>query len=861
MQTRTEAGGDQVVVSDAVIFNARQSVRDQLLPYTDTGLAYSAPAPSLPHTRQEYDPLGRVLRVVNPDGTFQSVLYKPLVEVHADEEDNEATSPNADTPKTLSYDGLGRVVTVEELITVNGQTTPAVTHYDYDRLGNLTRMTDPQNNVKVMEYDALSRRVRTVDPDKGETRYVYDDAGNLIRSEDAKGQVVEFTYDTANRPLMERWTFDDGRPAVVNATYHYDADLSPAHVDAQNTLGQVAYIEDQAGRVYFSYDPRGNITGQIREFSQEGLTFVTEMAYDAMDRMTRVVYPDGFAVDYSFNERGLLQRIPTFVDDITYTPSGQRASLGYANGAQTTYRYDARLRLQKLQTSSGQTVLQDLTYTFDGVGNLTAIADARPAAPGGRTAANDQSQSFRYDSLYRLIKATGSYGQIDFGYDQIGNMVQKSSTVADPRLNLGTLRYGENGAGPHALTGVGPLAYSYDANGNLEQKGTTHYRWDARNRLLAVEEGQTVSTFVYNAEAQRVKQTVQRSGVTTTTLYIDEYGEVRGDKLILYVYDNEQRLAQVSKPFDRARLLRGFSDQPQSGSPAGERFWYINDHLDGTSFLLDQSGNAVAEVAYYPFGLTRYEKGSLPTPYGYAGKELDSSGLHYFNARYYDSLTGRFISVDPIYEELTGAPQKQDSYNKYLLNPQLWNGYAYAAGNPLKFIDPNGKEIIISKGLRSCPGFMKAWNLFKSTQEGQRLMKSLDSSGWKIYVRASRVGVRDAKVGNWTSALGQQYTGPAEGKNLKNNEAAVLINIDEHMKSFRTSDRLIKELADTTHHELRHAEGDIYAPMFNAADAFFTNLGLPDLVDNQREIHRNLDNYNKPSDDARNAAFQKEIGL
>jgi RHS repeat-associated protein len=58
---------------------------------------------------------------------------------------------------------------------------------------------------------------------------------------------------------------------------------------------------------------------------------------------------------------------------------------------------------------------------------------------------------------------------------------------------------------------------------------------------------------------------------------------------------------------------------------------------------------------------------------GFTGKGYDSDvGLYYFNARWYDADTGRFISEDPV-----GDPS----------NPNL---YTYGRNNPLSFNDPTG---------------------------------------------------------------------------------------------------------------------------------------------------------------------------
>ena len=73
----------------------------------------------------------------------------------------------------------------------------------------------------------------------------------------------------------------------------------------------------------------------------------------------------------------------------------------------------------------------------------------------------------------------------------------------------------------------------------------------------------------------------------------------------------------------------------------------------------------------------------------FTGKERDAeSGLDNFEARYFGSRMGRFMSPDP--EQIHGFDHMGD--------PQPWNGYGYVHNNPLNATDPDGLDCIYSNG-------------------------------------------------------------------------------------------------------------------------------------------------------------------
>ena len=117
-------------------------------------------------------------------------------------------------------------------------------------------------------------------------------------------------------------------------------------------------------------------------------------------------------------------------------------------------------------------------------------------------------------------------------------------------------------------------------------------------------------------------------------------------------------------------------------------------HTDGIGSLrlvTGVQGHVLARHEYQPFGEEWLAAGAHDADrLGFGGKELDqetgSGGwapLNYFGARSYHSATGRFMSADPV--TLTGDR---------LSNPQLLNLFVYSQNNPLRFIDPDGRNAL-----------------------------------------------------------------------------------------------------------------------------------------------------------------------
>jgi RHS repeat-associated protein len=759
VMTRSEGEtGGQIVVSDTVQFNARKTEARKYLPYFETGtLAYTPPTYNTDFTEHTYDALGREIRMEQPDGSFAENTYAPLIKTIRDEEQTNTGSVHNgaamryEEDGLLNKDGQGRLRRVAELMP-----EAWVTQYRYDVLDNLTGYTDSQGNQKHIEYDGLSRKTFMNDPDRGHMNYTYDDASNIIQTLDAKGQIVAYTYDGVNRLLTEIYKSSD-TPAV---RYHYDAPqgaISPgsyyganvpqsyisdllagrapqdgdanndgkfdvadivklsktqtATLTASNTLGQLAWIDDEAGEEHYSYDERARKIWTIRSIDDGANrdSYYTGMAYDSMDRVTRLTYPDRSYVEYSFNNRGLLEIVPNVIEGYDYNPAGQNKTLNLANGTQTQYDYDRRLRLSRLTTTVNSLTLQSLNYSYDAVSNITQITDGRNSTKlntlgsqlgidNAQAQAYDATQTFSYDNLYRLTQARNdqTYGQINYAYDQIGNMVQKNAslTTPDELMDLGTMRYGGNAdasnrngraandePGPHALTSTsrgpdGELVFDYDANGNMTQDRDFIYSWDEKDRLVQMSSLSNQGTYTYDFNnIRKLKHVTDSQGQTVSRVhYIDKYSEVRDGRLIKYVYAGSSRVARTTQT----------TTDKQALTP--ETFFH-HDHLGSSNQATNTAGAVTEHLSNYPFGRNRLQTNLNDTnksDYRFTGKETDNTTqLKYFEARYLASISAGFVSVDPIALFLNETDLK---------SPQLLNSYAYALNRPYLLTDNDGRK-------------------------------------------------------------------------------------------------------------------------------------------------------------------------
>ena len=277
--------------------------------------------------------------------------------------------------------------------------------------------------------------------------------------------------------------------------------------------------------------------------------------------------------------------------------------------------------------------------------------------------------SFGYDPLDRLTSATYSDGQgLTYGYDAAGNRLSENWLQGNTVQSTNSYSYA---AQSNRLQTVNSLSQTYDANGNMIERNVTGTVWtqtfDGENRLVAVSNQQSAFSFAYDGDGNRVKQ-VYPDG--TFTIYIAGLYEA--------TYSSTGTLLDT-------KLYYAFAGKVVAMRDNSVLYYLHTDHLGSTRVVTGSTGQAVSLNAYYPFGASKYTGGARPTDMDFTGQRLDATGLNFYNARYYDSAIGRFVSADSI------VPQPGGS--------QGFNRYAYAMGNPVRYMDPTGHAACYNTGV------------------------------------------------------------------------------------------------------------------------------------------------------------------
>jgi RHS repeat-associated protein len=556
-----------------------------------------------------------------------------------------------------------------------GTASPAVTTYCYDLDGNQTSMVMPDGNTggtapcntngnypwivdptvyaaqahyqTTSSYDSADELVSTTSPvtaaapSGATTSYTYDPVGNKLTSTDPDGITTTLTYTPGNQPATQAYSGSSAR-SVSNG---YDAD------------GNETSMIDATGSSSFAWDPFGELTS-----ATNGVGQTVGYGYDADGDTTSITYPLPSAatwaasdtVTYGYNKADVMKSVTDFNgNQIAITNNGDSLptaqTLG-STGDTVATTYDNTDTPSAISLKNSTTTLQSFAYSLAPDSNVLTETDTPSSSRSPAT--------YTYDAFGRVASMTlGTGPALNYGFDASGNLTTLPTGATGEYDRAGELT-------SSTLSGV-TTSYSYNADGqrtSASQGGTTisSAAWNGAGQLTSYDSASADMTAAqYDGNGLRADATSTPSGGSASSqdFVWDQNSSATGllmDSANAYIY------GPAGSPEEQVALT------------TGTRQYLVSDPLGSVRGIVSASGALTASTAYDAWGNPETAGGlTAYTPFGYAGGYTDPTGLIYLISRYYDPLTGQFISVDP------DVSQTQDPYG-------------YAAGDPVNTIDPTG---------------------------------------------------------------------------------------------------------------------------------------------------------------------------
>lgn len=473
------------------------------------------------------------------------------------------------------YDAAGQLLrTISALGTPLEQDTAT---YSYTLNGMAATFKDAKGNLTSFEYDGFDRLVERRYPDASNgafsslsdyESFTYDANGRVIEQFTRDGRLIGYSYDALGRVLTKNLP-----GSAADVTYSYD--LLGRVLEARFTASgeKVTTVYDKASRVL-------SVTSSGRTLSYQ---------YDAAGRRTRMTWPDGFYVTYSYDMLGRMTAV---------RENGAASGLGVL----ARYRYDDRGRRAELVRGNGTVT----TYAYDALSRLTSLT--QDLAGTGQ----DYDVDFDYSPASQIVARTQSNDSYGWTAPAPG-----TKTASHNDLNQTTTDAG---------TGL-----TYDDNGNLASQGSVNYNYDTENRLTQVS-GATSLSLSYDPLG-RLAQTSAGASVTG------------------FLYDGVDMVAEYNATGTLVRrTVHGpATDEPlvwYEGSGTSNPRWLHADERGSIVAVSTASGSSIATYSYGPYGETASWSGSR---FRYTGQmTLPEVGLYHYKARAYSAALGRFLQPDPI---------------------------------------------------------------------------------------------------------------------------------------------------------------------------------------------------------------------
>ncbi|WP_408952868.1 RHS repeat-associated core domain-containing protein [Lysobacter sp. Hz 25] len=670
-------------------------------------------------TRMEYDLIGQVKKVIQPDGMFVRYEYDAahrLTDIYdnagnrihytldsaGNRTKEDTNDSNGALMRTLSrvYNQLGQLKTAKTAqghatgfsydASGNGDVTTdalgrmtdndydpldrlaktlqdvgginAKIEFKHDALDRLTEVSDPKGLKTAYGYNGFGDKVRLSSPDTGVSTFLYDSAGNLKGDTDARGVERTYSYDALNRLVAVSYP-----TSGLNEAYVYDSVPAVCPAGENFTQGRLTLMTDFSGSTQYCYDRFGHTVRKVQ--TTNGKVFTLQYAYDLAGQLNRITYPNGATVDYQRDVQGRISRIDAkggvggvtevLLNQVSYHAFGPVAGWIYGNGRVMSRPVDLDYRPVAVSDPAPGGLAFGLG--FDAVSNINKLT------PAGAT---NPLLAYDYDALNRLthLRDGPTNEAIEsYTYDATGNRLSFA--------NAGGAHTYTYPADSHRLIHANSgSSRSYDASGNATQVDGKTFVYNDAGRSSELKQGPTLlKAYFYNGRGEQVRKQI---GSGNSYAIYDESGRWLGE------YDGNGDVVQQ---------VVWMEHLPVGLFVGNNALHYIEpDHLATPRVVIDAIRNVAVwnwDVKGETFGNSSPNQDpdqdgrAFVLDMRFPGQLYDSvSGVNYNYFRDYDAAVGRYTQSDPI--GLKGG----------------LNTYAYSNASPLSVWDFYGLRPVLGNG-------------------------------------------------------------------------------------------------------------------------------------------------------------------
>ncbi|WP_085903053.1 RHS repeat domain-containing protein [Yersinia enterocolitica] len=617
--------------------------------------------------------------------------------------------------RALAYNRIHTSDAPEELITRNR----------YNAVGQLIASRDARldsDNFRY-QYPLGGAALRTDGVDNGTSMQLTNIEGRPVMSLDAKGTRSWVTYEPElGRPLAHQQQPEGGQKTVTdrffygeNSAEHKAANINGQCIRHYDTAGlqQVDSLSISGVALQQQRQLLTDTLGPVNWFGEEQSwasrlrreSFVTRCTTDILGQLITQTDAKGHTQRMAYNRAGQLSGSwltikkgteQVIVKSLDYSAAGQKLREESGNGVVTEYRYEAETqRLIGIKTTrpaikERPTLLQDLRYDYDPVGNILAIHNDAEATRFFRNQKIVPETTYRYDALYQLTEATGRESDSNraqnaslpalssltdgnqyvnytrrYSYDRAGNLLKiQHSGASQYSTNITISNISNHGIQQQDGLTAADIRCQFDAAGNQQQlQPGQPLQWDARHQLqqvTTVKRGaentpnDDYEHYLYASDGMRVvKQSIQH---TNNIRQISRVTYLPG--LELRTQHNDSELMEDFQVITlgvagraKVRVLLWEKGQP-AGIDNGQLRYSFDNQIGSSLLELDNNGDIISQEEYYPFGGTALfaARNTIEAKYKtvrYSGKERDATGLYYYGFRYYMPWLGRWLNADP----------------------------------------------------------------------------------------------------------------------------------------------------------------------------------------------------------------------